>query len=250
MSESRDVLSRAARPADLSWNDDPSGDDAHAVDVWLPMNRGATHPLVIFFHGGFWRPEYDRRHVAPLAEALAAEGFVVATPEYRRGEGPDAMFADVLHAIRTIPQRLAADIALGSVILAGHSAGGHLAVWASRQEDIGEIAGVVALAPVLDLREADRRDLGEGATRAFLEVSPEDDPARWDAADPMAIGGDQPPVIVVHGDADIRVPIDLSRGYRDRLGGRLIELPATDHFAVIDPQSSAWTSVRAAFRTW
>jgi hypothetical protein len=50
-------------------------------------------------------------------------------------------------------------------------------------------------------------------------------------------------VVVVHGSADAHVPIDHSRGLA---GGRLVELPGVEHFALIDPRSAAWPHVLAA----
>ena len=41
-------------------------------------------PLVVFLHGGFWRVAFDRTHTGPLATALAAVGFAVCVPEFRR----------------------------------------------------------------------------------------------------------------------------------------------------------------------
>jgi len=80
----RSVLDRPAPEPDFTVVYGPEPD--HVIDVRLPpANAG---PLVIFLHGGFWRHEYDRAHVGPLATALAQEGFIVATPEYRRTGGP------------------------------------------------------------------------------------------------------------------------------------------------------------------
>ena len=142
---SADVLTRAARHPDLvvRYGDGPD----QVADVYLPA--GATHrnwtgeraPLAIFLHGGFWRAEYGREHTGPLAEALADAGFVVCAPEYRRsgqpGGGWPGTFDDVATAADRLP-RLVAKATHGLVdpdpawtILAGHSAGGHLALWAA-----------------------------------------------------------------------------------------------------------------------
>ena len=68
----------------VRYGDHPDG----VVDVFLPAERhGTPCPLVVLLHGGFWRTEYDRTHLRALAGAVAADGFAVATPEYRRG-GP------------------------------------------------------------------------------------------------------------------------------------------------------------------
>ncbi|HNM97010.1 MAG TPA: alpha/beta hydrolase [Marmoricola sp.] len=56
-------------------------DDA-VVDLHLPP--GGEGPLLFLIHGGFWKAAYDRLHTRPMAAALAARGWTVATPEYRR----------------------------------------------------------------------------------------------------------------------------------------------------------------------
>src|SRR5215469_1632564 len=75
-----DVLTRAAPPPDFVVSYGPGLD--HVADVRLPPVPSA--PLVLFLHGGFWRAAYDRTHTGPLAAALAAAGFAVCTPEFRR----------------------------------------------------------------------------------------------------------------------------------------------------------------------
>jgi pimeloyl-ACP methyl ester carboxylesterase len=105
------------------------------------------------------------------------------------------------------------------------------------------VAGVLALAPVLDLAEAYRLGLDGDAVAALLGGGPDDVPERYAAADPAAFGPPAAPVTVVHGDRDIRVPITMSRGYRMPPGSRLVEVPGADHFALIDPASAAWPAV-------
>ena len=133
-----DVLTRPARPPDLVLR---YGDGAdHVADVHLPpvaaaqrAGTGGRALLTIFIHGGFWRAEYGREHTRPLAEALAAAGFVVCAPEYRRtgqpGGGWPGTFDDVAAAADRLPglvaeaTRGAVDADPGRAVLAGHSAG-------------------------------------------------------------------------------------------------------------------------------
>jgi acetyl esterase/lipase len=193
---------------------------------------------VVFLHGGFWRAAWDRTHVGPLAADLAARGYPVACPEYRRtgqpGGGWPGTFDDVLAAVAAVREALP-----GTPVLAGHSAGGHLALWAAGRVPA---AGVLALAPVTDLTGAYRLDLDQGAVAALLGGAPDEVPERYAAADPAP---PPVPVVIVHGSADAQVPPGMSRAYADRAGGnvRLIELPGTDHFALVDPLAAAWLTV-------
>jgi dipeptidyl aminopeptidase/acylaminoacyl peptidase len=228
------VLTRPAPPPDYTLAYGPHPDQVIDVRVGGPA-------LVIFLHGGFWRPEYDRAHTGPLATALVAAGFTVATPEYRR-TGWDDLSADVAAAVATAHQA-----ATGPVVLAGHSAGGHLALWATPHADV---RAVVALAPVADLYRAFELDLDGGAVRDLLGGDPVTMPERYVAATPAVPLGR--PILLVHGDGDRHVPVGLSREFAalaqeagDQV--RLIELGGVDHFAVIDPQSEAWPDVVGAF---
>src|SRR5262249_8419871 len=158
---------------------------------------------------------YDRAHVAPLAEALAAIGYIVATPEYRRtgqtGGGWPETFDDVRRAVDTIPALLRYD-QRGMVVLAGHSAGGHLALWAAKG---AAVDGVAALARVADLRAASELDLDSGAVAALLGGGPDAVAERYAQADPMARLPLGVRCVLVHGDIDRQVPVTFSRRYAD-----------------------------------
>ena len=92
------VLDRPAPLPDLTLRYGPRPE--HVVDLRLPLavpNRAV--PLIVLIHGGFWRPAYDRTHLGPMGHALAAAGYMVAVPEYRRAgmaeEGWTGTFSDI-----------------------------------------------------------------------------------------------------------------------------------------------------------
>jgi acetyl esterase/lipase len=250
--ENRGVLSAPAPAPDLTVSYGPEPDQV--ADVRLPA--GGPAPLVLLWHGGFWRPAWDRTHVAPMAAALAGEGFAVATVEYRR-TGWTQTSADVAAAADAVPglvsQAVPGRVDLARTVYSGHSAGGQLALWAAaaRPGKAGRPgpAGVLALAPVADLAEAYRLDLDGGAVAAFLGGGPDEVPDRYAAASPAALGPPGVPVVVMHGCADGRVPVAMSRRYAAATGARLVELPGADHFALIDPASAVWPLVVAALRS-
>ncbi|MFI5913761.1 alpha/beta hydrolase family protein [Dactylosporangium sp. NPDC051541] len=257
----RDVLSRPASEPDftLRYGEHPD----HVADVRLPAVPNA--PLVIFVHGGFWRHEFDRSHTGPLAVDLAARGYAVATIEFRRtgqtGGGWPGTFSDVAAAAVAVPDQLAKEVAhrglrpvsVDRPIMAGHSAGGHLALWyASVAPDA--VGGVVALAPVADLTRAYELDLDAGAVADLLGGGPDAVPDAYRSADPMRNLPSGVRTVIVHGTEDDIVPVELSREYcrAARRGGddaTLVELAGVEHFGVIDPLSAAWPAVLAAFGT-
>ena len=225
------------------------------IDIQLPPQRTTERPLVVLVHGGFWRVEYDRTHTRPLANALAADGFVVATPEYRRVGGTGdlaggwpATFDDITAVMRSLPGLLdGLGIAVRGTTVMGHSAGGHLALWLANEPH--PVDRVVGLAPVGDLRAAARDHVGADATQSLLGGSPDEVPERYDAADPMTRMTDPPgcEVVVVHGADDEQLPVGNSRGLAARHPHIAFhELEGIEHFGLIDPLSQAWPVVRAA----
>lgn len=239
MAEDESVLSRPAGPPDavIAW-----GTSADQVaDIRHGGETAAARPLLAIVHGGFWRPRYDRAHTAPMAAALAAAGWTVASLEYRRIPGqPDASVGDVGEALRVLPDQVAGHD--GRVIAIGHSAGGHLVLLAAARPPSPSLCGVLALAPVADLRLADRMNLGDGAVRAFLSAAPE---TRADL-DPVRLPSPAVPTTLLQGEEDETVPPAIGMSYRKthpQTGW--IALPGCAHFAPIDPLSAAWPAVVA-----
>jgi acetyl esterase/lipase len=203
--------------------------------------------LVATIHGGFWRSRVDASSIAPLAAALAAAGHRVWNLEYPRvGEtgggwpGTAVAVGDALDALLTAA-------AGRPVAVLGHSAGGHLALWASRGRPV---AAVLALAPVCDLPAAQREGLGEGAVEEFIGAPPEAAAEAYLEASPGARLPLGVPALLVHGEADQRVPISQSRTYAEaaRAAGdevELIELAGVDHMALIDPDGPARPAIDA-----
>ncbi len=225
---------------------------------------------MIFWHGGFWRAAFDRSHTGPLAEALCAAGFAVCTPEYRRvgqqGGGWPGTFADVALAADLLPGLAAAASAAidpARPVLAGHSAGGHLALWAASRHRLpvtspwrsrsASAGAVVGLAGVCELASCHRLGLGGGAAGELMGGSPADHPDRYQATDPAALLPGGVPVWLVHGSADDQVPCQMSLDYARRAsaaGDQVVcdVAPGSGHFDVIDPLSGAWPHVMEAFR--
>ena len=232
------------------------------ADLWLP-DGGHSRPLIVLFHGGYWRARYDLAHLSFACQALAGQGLAVWNVEYRRvgapGGGWLGTFDDVLAALDHLP-RLAEQfpIDLQRVVLCGHSAGGHLALWAAAQVARGRVAvpglrGVVALAPVSDLHQAWQQHLSQDAVVELLGGSPAQVAERYDAASPASLLPLGIPQVLIHGTADDAVPFAMSEQYVARAtaaGDRavLVSLEGVGHFEVIDPWSSAWPLVVSALR--
>jgi acetyl esterase/lipase len=227
-----------------------AGHEDAVVDVHLPGGSRPTSgdtPLVVLLHGGFWKQEWDRRHTRPMARAISERGAVVATPEYRRvrgGGGWPVTGDDVLLAVRRLPELLGAlGVSTGPLRVAGHSAGGQLALWLATMDlPVSPISTVVPLAPVCDLREAMRLGLGGGAAEALLGNNDAGE------ADPMTLLDQRPDceVVIVHGVDDDVVPVSLSRRLVERHPWVALHEPACGHMEPVEPGSVAWATVLEA----
>lgn len=168
-----------------------------------------------------------------LCRDLAARGWTAWNLEYRRlgeGGGWPATFEDVEAGIRAIG---------GPAVAIGHSAGGHLALWAAAR---GLVTRAAAQAGVADLAEAARLGLSGGVVSELVP------PDRYPDASPAEMLPLGVPHLLVHGEEDDVVPVSMSRAYYarafaagDEVG--LVTLPGVGHYEHLDPASEAWRAV-------
>jgi pimeloyl-ACP methyl ester carboxylesterase len=124
----------------------------------------------------------------------------------------------------------------------GHSAGGHLALWASAARICPALTGTLALAPVADLLLAHELGLGNGAVLRFLGCEPVSRPD----IDPRQMPGPDTPTTLVHGVEDTTVPLIVGESYAAAHPQvRWVPVAGAGHYAVIDPLASAWQTVMA-----
>jgi acetyl esterase/lipase len=221
----------------ITYGDDPS----QFVELHRPST--ASRGVVVVIHGGFWKSAYDHTLGTPLARSLAEQGWTAWNIEYRRvgnGGGAPETFDDVAAAIDALAD--VDDLDLSTVVTLGHSAGGHLAVWAAGRRDPGvRVTHAISQAGVLDLVASDRAGLGDGAAAALLGHTPGPDDAQWDPQQQIPL---DVPVWCVHGVDDTIVPLEQSEGYvrEATAAGAEAEVVRVegDHFVVIDPGSKAW----------
>ncbi|HEX9035387.1 MAG TPA: alpha/beta hydrolase [Ktedonobacterales bacterium] len=237
----------------------------------LPDGAGpGPYPLVIVIHGGYWRARYDLAYFGATCGALARAGLATWNIEYRRIGDPGGAwpgtFADVAAAadyVRDLARAYPLDLA--RVITLGHSAGGHLALWLAARPRLPEhaplwradplpLAVAIALAGVVDLREAWALGLSDNATGRLMRAAPLDDPERYDIASPyeaLPLGVRQ---VLLHGDADESVPIALSARYAERAqafgdDATFVTLAGAGHFEPVDPATGEWRAVERWART-
>jgi acetyl esterase/lipase len=249
----------------------PYGTDREQFgDLRIPVGAG-PHPVVVVAHGGWWRSAFDLTYAGHMCEALTADGYATWNIEYRRVGQPGGGYPGTLHDVTAALGALRSlatgyDLDLSRIVVTGHSAGGHIAAWLAAKGTRPElnafgsaprIVGAVPVAGVLDLdRTSELRVESDGAVPVhdFLGATYDEAPATYAIASPARLLPTGVPVIVIHGDADANVPLELSQRYveRARAAGdpaELVVLPGVDHFEPFDPGTPAGARVRAAIRT-
>jgi acetyl esterase/lipase len=220
--------------------------------------------VAVLIHGGFWRARYDLRLEDRLVADLAGRGWAVWNLEYRRlgwrsrGGWPET-FEDVAAGIDHLG-RVDTPLDLSRVVAIGHSAGGQLALWAAARPGLPagapgadpriRLSGAVSQAGVVDLREAAQLGLSRHAAESLMRGPAGKLPQRYDLASPIERLPLRVPQLLVHGEADEVVPVELSRRHARRAAEagdpcELVELPGVGHDEHLDPDSAAWPPVTA-----
>lgn len=246
------ILSK--KPPDPDRRLNYSSDPNQFVDVRMPSGKG-PHPVVFFIHGGYWRAKYDLSYAGHICAALTKAGVATWNVEYRRvgnpGGGWPGTFEDVRAAYHFL-QDHPASLDLKRVCVAGHSAGGQLALCLAAFEK--NVTRAFSLAGVLDLRRGWDLHLSNDAVSEFLGGSPADVPEHYREASPADRSIPQAVQKVLHGTADQDVPYELSKRYADAKKKsnedvELITLREVDHFQIVDPGSAVWPKVEGVFHS-
>ncbi len=211
------------------------GDHPSQFGEFSPAGHPGRFPVVVVIHGGFWHQRYGLELGRPLAADLVVYGVSACNIEYRRvdgGGGWPHTGEDVLAAIDALDS---------DVVTLGHSAGGHLAVWAAARHP--RVVGAVAQAGVLDFLQHPQ------VTRRAAELLgglPEEVPEKYADASPAALLPIAKPMVLVHGEEDEDVPVEQSIAFAEASGAELVVLPGVSHMDLITPGTSAWLTCRSA----
>jgi acetyl esterase/lipase len=241
-------------------------------ELWIPT-KGRRHPVIVLIHGGCWRADLPGTELMDyMAADLRDRGYAVWNLEYRRighpGGGYPGTFSDVAagidHLRALAPQH---ELDLHRVAVSGHSAGGHLALWVAGRDRLPAksplrvdnplpVRGVVALAGIADL--AGYRDTGPDACGGPSTI---DRLVGVQGADGRDVFTDTSPPsllplgdrqVVVSGALDHIVPPRFGQAYKTAAvsaGDPAISvvLAGAGHFELIDPTSTVWPRILAAY---
>jgi acetyl esterase/lipase len=247
------------------------GDPNQFGELRLPAGAG-RHPVAVLIHGGCWMADYATLHdLGPIGDTLKADGIATWNIEYRRlrqpGSGWPGTYLDVGRAIDHLrvlaaPYRLD----LSRVVVVGHSAGGHLTMWAATRRKIDRssplyvadalpVRAVVNLAGTIDMVE-NIRHMEESCGPApvvtdMMGGDPAAVPERYKAVSArtfLPLGVRQ---LLVWGSREDYVPRPLAEQYAaaaERAGDRvrLMIVPGAGYFEIASTGTAAWPMVHAA----
>ena len=235
-------------------------------DLRVPPGPG-PHPVAVIIHGGFWRAQYGRDLMDTICADLATRGWASWNIEYRRvgaGGGWPATFDDVAAAVDQVARFADEhDLDPTRTVTVGHSAGGHLALWAAFRHNISEGSPgaaplvrprlAIGQAAVADLRRAANDAVGGSAVPDLMGGRPDELPDRYATGSPFELLPAGTPLLLVHGARDKIVPLSQSEGFvgEARQQGddaRLVTVKG-GHFEHLDPSTEAWAAVLEAIET-
>jgi acetyl esterase/lipase len=259
-----ELLARPRQKADvrIAYGADPN----QFGDLWLPPGKG-PFPVVVLIHGGCWQASLPGTILMDyMAADLRAKGVAVWNVEYRRighsGGGYPGTFLDVAAGIDKLRDLAKPrNLDLSRVVVAGHSAGGHLTAWTAGRARLPRASPLYVRKP-LPIRVAvsieginDLKAYRAGGPGRCGEPKTVDDLVK--GAPPLKPYADTSPrellptsvaQVVVSGALDPIVPVKFARDYAAaaaRLGTRteLIVYAGAGHFEPIDPATPAGRAV-------
>lgn len=207
------------------------------LDLASPTGEG-PFPAIVYIHGGGWY-EGDRQRMRPEIEAAARHGYVAAAISYRlmdfdekKRETTTATdnFPAQVHDVKAAVRFLRAHAKeynidpqyIGAV---GGSAGGHLSLMLGLTDSKANLEGqggnlnqssrvqaVVNLFGPTEMTSCYKNSIVPWIFRLFLDGTPQEVPKRYQRASPITyVSKDDPPVLTIHGDRDLLVPVEQAK---------------------------------------
>jgi len=210
----------------------PGGHDRQTLDIYVPTEGRGPFPLIVWIHGGAWK-QGSKDGCIPLP--WSQKGYVVASINYRLSQ--DAKFPAQIEDCKAAVRWLRAhatqyNIDRDRVIAWGDSAGGHLAALLGTAGDAAEwepgppaessrVQGVIDWYGRADLTrvctdpamaEHPVAELLGGSGNRVFDIARKASPITY-------VSKDDPPFLIMHGDADNTVPFQQSEALADALKG-------------------------------
>ncbi len=236
---------RAAVPEHVQWRDQRAQQSlvlyaAHRVSRDLRYGPGERQridffhavspdrPTVAYIHGGYWQYN-DKEPNAFVAAGPLAAGMNVALIEYSLA--PQASISTIVREIRTatadLVKRLPELQASPTLVVCGHSAGGHLAAMTA---DVPGVHAALAISGLFDLEPIRLTEMNQKLAMSETEAR---------AHSPQFLSLPQTPISVAYGLAELPELQRQSREFAQVLRaadnlGRMLALPEDDHFSILE----------------
>ncbi len=214
--------------------DVPYGSHSREVlDFYRAPNSRGT---LIYIHGGYWRM-LSKVETSWVADGFVEQGISVALINYPLC--PEVSLSDIrgsiVRAFVHLYKNMLNDDERANIVVAGHSAGGHLAAlhlatdWKANGLPENPIAGAIAISGIYDVAP-----LMHTTMNADIRITEQASPTmnlmtakvKSRAQILLAVGGDEPSEF--H-----RQAADLAKAWAS-LHPKILSLPNTNHFTVVD----------------
>jgi len=205
------------------------GERSLKLNLYLPHRRNARVPLIVWVHGGAWRS--GSREDMPLGK-LVADGYAVASVDYRLST--EAKFPAQIHDLKAAIRFLRGHggewkLPARDILIAGDSAGGHLAalVGVSKgnkelegelgndRQQSSDVQGIISfygganLTTILQQSTPHGLSVRAPALQLLLGDMPTNAPALARLASPVFhVDKGAPPLLLLHGDQDSQMPVN------------------------------------------
>src|SRR6185437_6493383 len=240
---------------------------SQVAELFLPKGKG-PHPVVVLFHGGCFLKAYEGfAQTSAVAADLAGRGYAVWNVEYRKlgeaGAGYPGTFLDAATAVDRLREEAPKyGLDLSRLVAVGHSAGGHLALWAASRGKLPAgsplrvanplpIGAVISLAGIGDLKGQGKvfaRSCGVDTIDRLIDRAHRQAP--FADTSPAELLPSAAKVVMVHGVFDTVMPPDTGRDYAlmvRKAGGsaEVLTVPDAGHFDLVIPTTPAWREIVA-----
>jgi acetyl esterase/lipase len=250
----------------------------HRLDIWRTSRTPQDAPVIFYIHGGAWTFGDKREQGRPMLHEFVGRGWVVVSCNYRlapRYAWP-AQIEDVTRTLAWIKKNIAQHGGDPTrVVVAGGSAGGHLAALLALSADDPtwrppgvegvtdwSVRGCIPFYGVLEMTgdEAHWHGLGRGL-RILLEGRVVQRPyaenrALYEQMSPFhRLNLNAPPFLVIQGGNDTLVDVNVARDFVEKFRATAlsriyyVELPFTQHAfdVTASPRTSSTTRAAVVF---
>lgn len=264
-----DLLNRpkpAMKPERLRYGPDSN----QVIELWRPATPG-PHPVVAMIHGGCWQADVASFHIMDWAAAdLAQRGVAVWNFEYRRVDQPGGGYPGTFTDVALALDKLAAEAASrhlttgNGLVVLGHSAGGHLALWSAGRVGLGrryalsalpttanphpaKVRAVLDLAGIPDLKTDLTTACGNEPIKALLGAPAGERRDLYADTSPTQMLPLGAQLFVIHGAQDTTVEPAVGARFaaKARAAGDTVTVltPPGGHVEEISPGSAAWEAI-------